>query len=213
MAAANQTRSPSGKARSSHLRGVIEMLVTVAVAIGIALGVQAFLVKPYRIPSPSMWPTLERHQRILVDRLDTHPGIGDIVVFHPPVDAAAEKCADSSEGSSHAAPCDHALPEDATTTFVKRVVGLPGDRLQIRDGHVWRNGIEENAPYAQPCDGGTGASCTFPDAITVPPHEYFMMGDNRGASDDGRYWGPIHQQWIIGTAFFAYWPPSRFGPL
>lgn len=163
--------------------------------------------------SLSMWPTLERHQRILVYRPDTHPGIGDIVVSHPPVDADAEKCADSSQGSGHAAPCDHALPEDTTTTFVKRVVGLPGDRLQIRDGHVWRNGIEENAPYAQPCDAATGASCTFPDAITVPADEYFMMGDNRGASDDSRYWGPIHQQWIIGTTFFTYWPPSRFGSL
>jgi len=195
-------------------RSALETVATVAVAILLALGIQAFLVKPYRVPSLSMWPTLEKNQRILVNRLDTHPGLGDVVVFHPPKDAEDETCANGSQGLGHGQACDAALPEDtATTPFVKRVVGVPGDHLRIFRGRVWRNGVEEKAPYAQPCDGGAAPGCDFPTTIVVPSGEYFMMGDNRGNSDDSRFWGPIHQQWIIGEAFLTYWPPSRVGTL
>ncbi|HLJ02075.1 MAG TPA: signal peptidase I [Solirubrobacteraceae bacterium] len=208
---ATDTARTGGPARLA--RSALEILVTVALAVALALGIEAFLVKPYRVPSLSMWPTLENHQRILVNRLATHPSVGDIVVFHPPMGADQERCANPSQGLEQAQPCDTALPEDTATTFVKRVVGVPGDRLRIIAGHVWRDGVEERAPYAQPCDGGSASACTFPETITVPAGEYFMMGDNRSDSDDSRFWGPIHQQWIIGQAFFTYWPPSRLGSL
>ncbi len=195
----------------SALGNVLELIVTVAVAVGLALLIQAFLVKPYRIPSGSMEPTLVPGQRVLVNRLDTHPSLGDVVVFHPPVGAEAERCGNPSQGLNSSAACDKATPEDTGETFIKRVVGLPGDRISIVNGHVIRNGHMEKAPYAEPCP--TPSVCTFSQTITVPPGEYFMMGDNRDDSDDSRFWGPIRQSWIIGEAFFTYWPPDRIGTL
>jgi signal peptidase I len=97
----------------------------------------------------------------------------------------------------------------SSETFIKRVVGLPGDRIQIIDGHVYRDGVRERDPYIVPC--GSGAPCSFPDAITVPNGDYYMMGDNRPDSEDSRFWGPVPRAWIIGKAFFTYWPPTRIG--
>jgi signal peptidase I len=89
------------------------------------------------------------------------------------------------------------------------VVGLPGDTIYIRNGHVIRNGVAERDPYIAQCDGGEG--CNFLSPIKIPPGDYFMMGDNRGESDDSRFWGPVPKKWIIGVAFFTYWPPDRIG--
>jgi signal peptidase I len=193
-------------------------VVTVGAAVGLALLIQAFLVKPYRVPSGSMLPTLAIDQRILVNRMDTDPGIGDVVVFHPPhgADLASGQCAGSQQGftvdgDALGQACDRPLPSESTQTFVKRVVGLPGDVLQIADGHVIRNGKREPDAYITPCGGV--AECTFPRSVRVPAGEYYMMGDNRGDSDDSRYWGPVPQRYIIGVAFFTYWPPDRIGVL
>jgi signal peptidase I len=202
------------KTSGSRLRGLIEIVGTVALAIGAALLIQAFLVKPYKIPSSSMYPTLHVGQRILVNRLSTHPGVGDIVVFHPPAGANNDygpQCGAADQGPSHPQPCDVHTANPSTQTFIKRVVGMPGDTLQIRAGHVWRNGVEETGSYIQPCTDPT--SCTFSQTIKVPQGEYYMMGDNRGDSDDSRYWGPVPQSWIIGEAFFTYWPVDRIGTL
>ena len=197
---------------------VLELVVIVATAVGLALAVQAFIIKPYRIPSGSMLPTLHINQRVLVNRLGTHfssPGIGDIIVFHPPKDYAAG-CSNPSEGAdagphTAARACDVAQIQESSETFIKRVVGLPGDRISIQNGHVIRNGVKEQDSYIAPC-GGSG-SCDFRAPITIPRNEYFMMGDNRGESDDSRFWGPVRKSWIIGKAFFSYWPPDRIGIL
>jgi signal peptidase I len=197
---------------------VLELVVIVAVALGLAIGIQAFLVKPYRIPSGSMLPTLHINQRILVDRIGndfSSPHIGEIYVFHPPKNYA-EGCADPDEGENadgqmNARPCGVAQAEASTQTFVKRVVAVPGDRLSLRDGKVILDGDTERAPYVAAC--GDGGACNFPGTITVPAGDYYMMGDNRGQSDDSRFWGPIRSSWIIGRAFFTYWPPDRIGTL
>jgi signal peptidase I len=81
--------------------------------------------------------------------------------------------------------------------FVKRVVAGPGDLIAIVGGHVVRNGVREAEPYAASCD--PGAACDFPTAVRVPPDEYYVLGDNRGVSDDSRFWGPVPSGWIIGT--------------
>jgi signal peptidase I len=201
--------------RKPLARSLVELVLIVVVALGLALVIQAFVVKPYRIPSGSMLPTLHINQRVLVDRIGENfytPHIGDIIVFHPPVNY--NSCADPSQGESDAgedtaAPCDATQSKPSSVTFIKRVVGLPGDRLSIRDGQVIRNGIAENDPYAVPCYGG--GSCTFSQTITIPRGDYYMMGDNRPDSEDSRFWGPVPRKWIIGKAFFTYWPPDRIG--
>jgi len=204
------------KAKNSLAGSAVELLVIVATALGLALAIQAFVVKPYRIPSGSMLPTLHINQRVLVNRIGMHfgsPGVGDIVVFHPP-NSYADGCANPNQGQSQggqqgATACDIAQSRPSSETFIKRVVGLPGDHLSIRGGHVWRNGTREQDTYTAPCDGA--GSCDFPGTITIPHGDYYMMGDNRGASDDSRFWGPVPQSWLIGTAFFTYWPPDRLG--
>lgn len=206
------------RAKRSVAGSLVELVAIVAAALGLAILIQAFLIKPYRIPSGSMEPTLRIGQRILVDRIATSfssPHIGEIVVFHPPR-KFAQGCADPRAGQDQAGqenvrPCDVAWKQPSSQTFVKRVVGLPGDRLSIRDGHVIRDGVQEKDSYTAPC--GSAGACTFPATITVPRGDYFMMGDNRGASDDSRFWGPVPKSWIIGQAFFTYWPPDRIGAL
>jgi signal peptidase I len=195
---------------------VLELVAILAAALVLALVIQAFVVKPYRIPSASMLPTLHINQRILVDRIGNHfgsPHLGDIVVFHPPQDVSA--CADplqggNAAGSAHPQACGVAQSRPSNgVPFIKRIVGLPGDRLSIQDGHVIRNGVEERDSYTVPCGGSS--ACEFPRPVTVPRGDYYMMGDNRPDSEDSRYWGPVPKRWIIGQAFFTYWPPDRLG--
>jgi signal peptidase I len=187
--------------------------VIVALALGLALGIQAFLVKPYQIPSESMEPTLDVGQRVLVNRFVYHfsdPSAGDIVVFHPP--AGADQGDQCGIRRGPAEPCSQPTEERSDQNFIKRIVAEPGDTLSVRNGHPVINGVEKtDEPYTLPCRNGPGPPCNFRDEITIPPDHYFMMGDNRGSSDDSRFWGPIPRDWIIGKAFATYWPPKRVG--
>ena len=87
----------------------------------------------------------------------------------------------------------------------------PGDRIAIRDGHVVLNGKRQKEPFIRALRRRRGLQ--LPADVTVPADHYFMMGDNRGASDDSRFWGPVPRDWIIGGAFATYWPPDRIGLL
>jgi signal peptidase I len=191
---------------------LVELVVIVAVALGLALGIQAFLIKPYRIPSESMVPTLQVGQRVLVDRIGNRfgdPNVGDVLVFHPPDGSDSNTCGDANRRPGQA--CDLPTSRRSNVNFIKRVVAGPGDRIAIQDGHVILNGKRQKEDFTEPCMGGTG--CDFPTAITIPAGHWFMMGDNRGASDDSRFWGPVPRKWIIGGAFATYWPPKRIGLL
>lgn len=185
----------------------------VALALGLALAIQAWLVKPYQIPSQSMEPTLDVGQRVLVNRFLYHftdPSPGDIVVFHPP--AGADHETENECGVFHppTEACPKPTPQESSQNFIKRIVAGPGDTLSVKDGHPVVNGVEKSdESYIRPCGGGT--SCNLPKTITIPPGDYFMMGDNRGESDDSRFWGPVPRSWIIGKAFATYWPPDRVG--
>ena len=201
-----------GKSDDSKGNSPFELILIVAVALGLALGIQAFLVKPYRIPSESMVPTLVIGQRVLVNRIGNRfgdPNIGDVTVFHPP--SGAENANECGVAHKDDQPCPQPTRTKAKTNFIKRIVAGPGDTIAIVDGNVVLNGKRQKEPFVRPCAGGD--QCNFPTPITIPPDHYFMMGDNRGASDDSRYWGPVPREWIIGNAFATYWPPKRIGLL
>jgi signal peptidase I len=196
---------------SSASGSLLELVLIVAVALGLALGIQAFLVKPYRIPSESMVPTLEIGQRVLVDRISKHwndYGRGDILVFKPPAGADTTTC---GVQHSETSPCPTPTKERSDTNFIKRIVGVGGDRIKVLGGHVYVNGKEQKEPFARFSDSCD--ICNLPDDIEVPKGYYFMMGDNRGASADSRVWGPIPKDWVIGQAFATYWPPKKIGTL
>jgi signal peptidase I len=168
-----------------------------------------------------MEPALKPGQRILVNRfshlLGSDPSVGDITVFTPPrgSDSTPPVCGIPGEGPEYPGPGTHAsctrptADESQKTTFVKRVVGVPGDTIAVRNGHVIRNGKPASEPFASSCGG---PDCNLA-AITVPAGSYFMMGDNRGNSDDSRFWGPVPRDWIIGQAVVSYWPLDRLGGL
>lgn len=198
-------------ADSSTGGSLIELVVIVAIALAVALGIQAFLVKPFRIPSESMVPTLEVGQRVLVSRVGMRfgePQRGDVVVFKPPLGADQNQC-----GVSHPADQGCPRPTDGKSqiNFIKRVVAVEGDRVSVRNGRVYIDGERQREPYIRP-DASCGI-CNLPEPVVVPEDHYYMMGDNRGASADSREWGPVPEDHVIGTAFATYWPPSQWGGL
>jgi signal peptidase I len=212
-------RGRSHKQRSTT-NSIIELVVIVLIALGLALGIQAFFVKPYRIPSGSMEPTLSIGQRVLVDRIGMHfgePHVGEIAVFHPPEGAEQEMCGSPSfrfkagEGA-----CDEPDARESSVNFIKRIVAGPGDTIYISEGHVYRRPAgkstftRESDAYIRPCPD-VPECVDFTKPITIPAGHWFMMGDNRGESDDSRFWGPVPKSWIIGDAFATYWPPDRIG--
>jgi signal peptidase I len=191
----------------------VELVVIVAIALGLAFAIQAFIVKPYRIPSESMEPTLNVGQRVLVNRLGNFfadPHVGEIVVFHPPQGAVSAVNGQScGVAVSPGQICSRPTSREASVNFIKRVVAGPGDTISIQGGHVIRNGKREPDGFTRPC--ATSDNCTYSTPIRIPAGYWFMMGDNRGQSDDSRFWGPVPKKWIIGGAFATYWPPGRIG--
>ena len=206
----------------------------VALALGLALAIQAWLVKPYQIPSESMEPTLDVGQRVLVNRFIYHledPSVGDIIVFHPPAGVDEEAGGECGEPTQPGKACDKPTKKESSENFIKRLVAGPGDTVRIihgiaiingevseaANGHIQKGGCGKPLPRSEwnnaPAESVSAGDCNFPKPITIPPNHYFMMGDNRDDSKDSRFWGPIPRSWIIGRAFATYWPPDRIGLL
>jgi signal peptidase I len=193
------------------VRSVVETVLTLAVAVGIAIFAQAFVVKPYRVPTGSMLPTLKPGDRVLADRLSirfSKPHRGEIVVFHPP------SCRPPFAGQDNVCTVSDPTRRDgaSSTTFIKRVIGLPGDILFARRGHVFvqppgKKAFRLSEPYTH------GAPTADLGRIRIPSGQYFMMGDNRTNSDDSRMWGTEPGDDIIGVARARYWPLARIGIL
>lgn len=194
----------------SPLRSLVEWVVVVGGAFGLALLIQAFLLQPFRIPSGSMIPTLEVRDRIVVNKLSYHlhpVHRGDVVVFTSP------KC--NAPQTPSWANCG-IVGEYAD--LVKRVIGLPGDHLAIANDHVYVNGEQLDEPYVQPGavtvqqpPYGCGFTGTPAHPFVVPKGMVFVMGDNRGDSLDSRCFGPIPESTLVGRAFVIIWPLSRIG--
>ena len=198
--------APSTSRRRRVLVGVgatAGLLVIVGV-IGVVLA-----LRPYRASSESMAPTIALNDRVMANLLSS-PGVGDVAVFHPPEGAVAgeTKCgAPVAEDEL----CPKAGGGESEITFLKRIVAGPGDRVALRDGRVIRNGRPVDEPYIAPCEGGFG--CDFRGEVTVPDDHWYLLGDNRGQSDDSRFWGPVPDDWIVGAVLGRYWPPSEVGGL
>lgn len=161
-----------------------ETIETVLWALVLALILRTFVIQAFWIPSTSMLPTLEVSDRVLVLKFWYHlpkisPKRGDIVVFK--------------------------YPQDPRKDYVKRLIGLPGDTVEMRDGVVYVNGKELVEDYVKNKD-----DYTMP-MITVPEKNYFCLGDNRPNSQDGRFWGFVPQKYMRGPAVFRYWPLDRIG--
>jgi signal peptidase I len=180
-------------------RVAIDWIVTIAGAVAIVLAIKQWVVNPYRIPSSSMEPTLHCAQpedeceasmsdRVLANRLIyrySDPQRGDVVVFNTPPEAE-QRCG-------------------AGGTFVKRVIALPGEAWEMRDGTIYIDGQRLVEPYLQVDRRAT-------DDIArqrVPPDSYVMLGDNRPHSCDSRSWGAVPRDNLIGKVFAVYWPPNR----
>jgi signal peptidase I len=179
-------------------REVRVLAVAVLAVVGVWLSLRPHL-SYYNVASGSMEPTLPVGDRVAVNRSSGAPQVGDIVVFHAPggADPATPVCGADAQGAGYPQPCGVSTPQRSGTTLLKRVIAGPGDLISIVDGHAVRNGTAEHEPYIASC--GDASRCSFPTPVKVPVGSYFVLGDNRGASDDSRFWGPVPGSWIIGT--------------
>jgi len=196
--------------RGRRTEGVVLVVLGALLPLAGAAILQAFIVKPYRVPGEAMVPTLAVGDRFLAWRAGAEPAVGDVVVFSPPAsaDTGSSECGARHDDDEL---CPVPTQPKADVNFVKRIVAGPGDSVALLRGRVIRNGRRQREPYAAACGGGAG--CDFPQAVRVPAGHWFMMGDNRGASDDSRYWGPVPGDWIVGRAIGRYWPAGRIGGL
>jgi signal peptidase I len=199
-------------ATSGRRNAGVAIVVTTVLLVGVPrLIVLAVLDgRTYRIPSSAMEPGIDIGDRILALGDDT-PERGDIFVFNPPAGAQSDdvRCGAPRPSSSACARPTPRRVEDLE--FIKRVVGLPGERLKIVGNRVYVNGSRLREGYARttPCTD----LCTLPREITIPPDHYFLLGDNRGESDDSRDWGPVPRSWLLRRAVLRYLPLGSFGSL
>ena len=172
-------------------RSLLELPVILLISFVLVFGfVRPVVASPFYVGSKSMVPTLKVWDRLLINKLAYDfegPQRGDIVLFEDPAGG-----------------------EDP---LIKRVVGLPGDTLEIRDGTLVVNGEPQEEPYLRkkPCVRGIPKTCTF-GPVKVPKDHYFVMGDNRANSGDSRFFGSVPEEDLIGEALFRFWPPGRVGP-
>ncbi|MBN1249093.1 MAG: signal peptidase I [Anaerolineae bacterium] len=174
-----QEASPKGQVWA-WIRDVIETLV-LAVMIFVLVNT---LTGRYEVQSISMEPTLHEGQYLIVSKIAywlREPQRGDIVVLDPP---------------------DHR----STIPYIKRVVGLPGERVEIRDGRVWVDGVALNEPYVS-------GPAMYQDDVVLGPDEYLVLGDNRNNSSDSHVWGALPEDNILGKTVFRYWPPEKWGTM
>lgn len=167
----------------------IEGLKTIGLSAVLAFGIRTFVAEARYIPSGSMLPTLEINDRLLIEKVSYHfrkPERGDVIVFSPP-EALRE--------------------QNFNQAFIKRVIGLPGETVEVSNGKVYINGVPIDEDYIQ-----EAPEYEYPP-VTVPEGQYLVLGDNRNNSYDSHYWGFVPKENIIGRAAVRFWPVGRVGVL
>lgn len=185
-----------------------ELPVLILVALVIAVLIKTFAVQAFWIPSGSMQETLEIEDRVLVSKLSYRLGEierGDVVVFDDPRGVQVRESVLESIARNLAESVGLSTPK---SEFIKRVIGMPGDIVEIAGGDVLINGVAIDEPYIHP----DSTMFDFGPEV-VPDGHYFVMGDNRNRSQDSRSFGPISEDAIVGKAFVVLWPPSHWSGL
>lgn len=200
-----------GEGEGKGLPFWIELPLLVAVALVVALVIKTFLVQAFWIPSTSMAPTLQVDDRVLVGKVGYRfgePEPGDIVVFRSPYE-------DDTDGLTFLEAAGRAIlesvgvrPRGEPEDFIKRVIAVEGQEVEIRDNFVIVDGVPRNEPYLAP-------GSTMPDMapVTIPEGHLWMMGDNRNHSSDSRVFGAVPVDDVVGQAFVLMWPVSRWTSL
>ena len=183
-------REPARRPRPRALGCLFEIVETLVLTLVVFFVIQTFVAQPYRVVGPSMEHTFVGGQYVLVDKLSprvTGYHRGDVIVFNPPP----------------------GYEQEGKEPFIKRILGLPGDTVEIRDGKVYVNGAALDEPYIY--DGQQTLPAGLEPPWVVPADNYLVMGDHRGASEDSRVFGFVKSGWIIGRAWLRYWPLSALG--
>jgi signal peptidase I len=205
------TEAPPPKKKGSFFR---ELPVLVVIAFVIALLIKTFLLQAFYIPSASMEPTLTGGDRVLVEKVSYHfggPARGDVVVFEKNLGLVQDPSATDEPLWTDVVNAFKGLfgfPTGGREDLIKRVMAVGGDKIQGKNGSVYVNGHKVDEPYLP---AGVKTSTFGP--ISVPEGKLFVMGDNRGNSDDSRSFGPVPADKVVGHAFVLLWPLGRFSPL
>jgi signal peptidase I len=176
--------------RNVLLRSLLELPVILLISFVLVFGfVRPVIASPFYVGSESMVPTLQVWDRLLINKLAydlEEPERGDIVLFRD--------------------------PEGGEEPLIKRVVGVPGDEITVREGTLFLNGAPQKEAYVvkRACVRGAPRTCSF-GPVTVPKGHVFVMGDNRANSYDSRFFGPVPEETLVGEALFRFWPPGRAG--
>jgi len=168
---------------------IVDALQPVVMAFGIFMMVYVFLAQPHKVDGKSMMPNFHDQEFILTDKItykSKEPQRQDVIIFHAPP------------------------PYDSD--FIKRIIGLPGEKIMVSGGYVYINGKKLDEIYIPP-EFRTSERSFLRENVEyqIPENYYFVMGDNRDGSSDSREWGPIERKAIVGRAIFRYWPPGRIG--
>ena len=176
--------------RNRALREIWEIGKILAISLAIVLPIRYFIVQPFIVRGASMEPNFYDSQYLVIDEASYYfrpPLRGEVIVFH--------------------------YPKDPSQFFIKRIIGLPGEKIELHKGRVrvsdneHPQGVLLEEPYLTPPN-----HLTYPDTtVTLSPTEYFVMGDNRDFSSDSRFWGPMDKKFMVGRTLFRAWPLNKFG--
>jgi len=166
----------------------VDTFQTLLLAASVFLVIYIFIARPFQVTGQSMFPTYKNGEYVLTNLISMRlgdPKHGDVIVFKAPIDAEKD--------------------------FIKRVIGVPGDRIRLQDGKVYRNGqqLNESAYLGPTVETHGGGFLRDGEELIVPEGNYFVLGDNRPFSSDSREWGLLKRDLVIGVSLFVYWPPQN----